>query len=235
MVTNMRALLACALLMLGGLPLNCSAQAASVREQAAELREALQAILHSPQPSRSAYERYFELFPDSTSELQTLFVSDAARALLLQGMPENAIDPYYWHVCKAFEVVGARRYVEKFFPLAIQTGNWGGPPTRDNVDLQAVGSTYQMLLYRGDCAKAESPGLFDAMVAVAERLNDADLERAYVSLGWDGAEGSGMEWNPEQWLFDRICQRNPARCATVRALTQKYHFLVEQNEYEDEH
>lgn len=229
----MRALLACALLMLGCLPLRSSAQAAAVRERADELRQALQEILQSPQPSRAAYQRYFDLFPGSANELQTLFIDDNARAMLLQGMPGNAIDPYYFHVCKAFEIVGARRYVEKFLPMVVAAGNWGGVANRDNSALGNLGHLSNVLLYRGDCATAESPGLSDAMVAVAERLDDVRLERAYVSLGWD-TEGAGLDWFPAQWLLDRICQRNPGRCQTARALTEKYRPLMEDNEG-DEH
>lgn len=218
----MRVLLTCALLALFCLPVRAPAQAGLALARANELRQALQEILQSPQPTRSSYQRYFELFPSSVNELQALFVREDYRAILLQGMPADAIDRYYVHACRAYDFVGAQRYVEKFLRIGIDAGNWGGVPNRDNTDLTTIGHLYQYLLFRYPCATAETPGFDDALVAVAARLNDAQLERAYVSLGWDGAEGSGLEWSGAEYLLNGVCRQKPGRCVTTRALTGKY-------------
>lgn len=194
-------------------------------ERARELRSALQEILKNPTPA--AYASYFELLPSSVAEFQQLFSErdSSHRTILVQGM--GSLAPYLLHACKTYEVVGPERYTEKFVGIAADAGSWGGPPNRDNEDLLNAGHLFQNLLFRHDCAQPSLPAQMRELVTAASRLDDARLEKLYVSLGWDGMEGAGMEWFPIQWLLDGICKRQPQRCALTRQLTAKYKSLIE--------
>lgn len=195
-------------------------------ERAREVRAKLEQILKDPTPA--AYAAYFESFPSSLGEFKQFFATDSShRTILEQGMEPGSLHLYSLHACKAYDVVGPERYAEKFLRINAEAGSWGGPPNRDNADLLTAGHLFQNLLFRGDCERAAMPALYSAIVAVASRFDDAQLENLYLSLGWNGMEGSGMEWFPSPWLLPEVCARVPARCSLTRQLADKYKHLIE--------
>lgn len=203
------------------------AHADSSFDRAREVRAGLQEILKDPTPA--AYAKYFELFPGTLGEFKQLFATEDSshRTILEQGMVAGSVHLYFVHACKTYDVVGPERYAEKFLRINAEAGSWGGPPNRDNADLLTAGYLFQNLLFRADCAEPASPALHGAIEAVAARFDDAQLENLYVSLGWNGMEGSGMEWSPVQWLLPRVCELVPARCSLTRQLVDKYQHLIE--------
>lgn len=198
-------------------------------QRARELRQSLGEVMNDP--SSGKYASYFALFPGSLAEFQELFATQKYSALLEQGLSEGSTGLYFTHACKAYKTVGAERYVAKFLEIAAQAGSWGGPQNRANDARLMAGHLFQNLLFRADCHQltpTERAELHTAIIENVARSDDARVEQIYVSLGWDGMEGSGMEWWGPPWLLEGVCNHAPERCAHTQRLAEKYKSLVDE-------
>jgi hypothetical protein len=190
-------------------------------ERAANLREALEALEATRQPSAQLYERYFEAFPDRFTELRDWLVRGGVREILARGRDWNYGEDYLREMCRTYEHVGHKRYMRKLLRMGVEAGNWGGPADEEGELLRHVpGSMYRSLVLGEACGPMTQASMAARTAVIYQLLPeyaDAEVEAIYNSLAWEGVERFALEW-----FLDGVCNSDQKRCALMSQFRDKY-------------